>query len=118
MQAALILLQKNAEAAEATTAAATAADADAASREGDSTTVAAATEAAATAQAAVRAAAAVLQSPSAEKGEIIGAVDALCAQAANDADGMAAVAKDALDALIGFSASGDGPGERFVRDNY
>ncbi|CAN0282011.1 unnamed protein product [Pylaiella littoralis] len=111
VQAALILLQQSAKAAEAAAAAAAAAAAGSGSIIGgdEDSTARVTAEAATTAQAAVRAAAAVLQSPSAEKGEVIGAVDALCALAADDADGMAAVAKDALDALIGFSGSGDGP---------
>lgn len=107
VHAALALLQKNAEAAAA------AAAARGGSGEEDRTAVAAgaaAAESAATAQAAVRAAAAILQSPSA-KGEVVGAVDTLCAVAENEADAVTAAAKDALDALIGFAASGDGPGE-------
>eukprot|EP00752_Nemacystus_decipiens_P003391 g3138.t1 len=96
VQAALIQLQ-NAEAA-----------AEAASSSGGEDRTAAA-ESAATAQAAVRAAAAILRAPSAEKGEVVGAVDALCAVAENSAHAVAAAAKDALDALIGFAASGDGP---------
>lgn len=106
VQAALIQLQKNAEAAAA------AAAATSSSGEEDRTEAAgAAAEAAATAQAAVRAAAAILQSPSPKKGEVVGAVDTLCALAENNADAVTAAAKDALDALIGFTASGDGPGK-------
>eukprot|EP00903_Cladosiphon_okamuranus_P014534 g13481.t1 len=102
VQAALIQLQKNAEAA---------ANAAAAGGEEERTVAAegAPAESAATARAAVRAAAAVLQSREAEKGEVVGAVDALCAVAENTADAVTAAAKDALDALIGFAASGDGP---------
>ncbi|CAM9240824.1 unnamed protein product [Ectocarpus sp. 13 AM-2016] len=81
VHAALILLQKNAEAAEASAAA----------------------PAAAESTAEVRAATAVLQrSPAADKGEVVAAVDTLCALAG---DGS----KDALDALVGFAASGEGP---------
>ncbi|CAM9947375.1 unnamed protein product [Ectocarpus sp. 4 AP-2014] len=86
VHAALILLQKNAGAAEA----AAAAPAAVAAASGEST-------------AEVRAATAVLQrSPAADKGEVVAAVDALCALAG---DGS----KDALDALVGFAASGEGP---------
>ncbi|CAN0337199.1 unnamed protein product, partial [Ectocarpus fasciculatus] len=86
VHAALILLQqKNAEAtAEAAAAAAAAAS-------GESTT------------AEVRTAAAVLQQQSpANKGEVVAAVDTLCALAGDGSN-------DALDALVGFAASGDGP---------
>lgn len=108
VQAALIQLQKNAEAAAA---------AASSNGEEDGTAAAegAAAQSAATAQAAVRAAAAILRSPSAEKGEVVGAVDALCAVAENSADAVAAAARDALDAIIGFAASGDGPGTGNLR---
>ena len=59
----------------------------------------------------MRAAVAMLQSPSAKSGDVVGAVDDLCALAADDGDAVSAAAKDALDALIGFAGSGDGPGE-------
>lgn len=69
------------------------------------------------AKGAVRAAAAALQSS--ERAEVIGAVDTLCEIAGRDAttraageqgDRIAATASgDALDAIIGFAASGDGP---------
>ncbi|CAB1118288.1 unnamed protein product [Ectocarpus sp. CCAP 1310/34] len=86
VHAALNLLQKNAEAAEASAAA----PAAAAATSGEST-------------AEVRAATTVLQrSPAADKGEVVAAVDTLCALAG---DGS----KDALDALVGFAASGEGP---------
>lgn len=65
----------------------------------------------------VRTAAAALQSP--VNGEVVAAVDTLCAMAGNappsssagreDEGGAAAAARDALDALIGFTGSGDGP---------
>lgn len=106
VQAALVLLQKNAEAE----AAAAAAAGSSSSRSNAKGTTAAA-ESAAAAQSAVLAAAAVLQSPSAESGDVVGAVDNLCSLAENDGDAVSAAAKDALDALIGFAGSGDGPGK-------
>ncbi len=112
VQAALILLQKNAEAEAAAAAAADSSSSSSSSNaEEEGNTATAAAESAAAAQSAVRAAAAVLQSPSAKSGDVVGAVDGLCSLAEDGGDAVSTAAKDALDALIGFAGSGDGPGK-------